>query len=40
MGASGFSWSALVMELIEPDPDARSSHLGGTLEPRGDAVRL
>jgi glycogen debranching enzyme len=27
MGATDFSWSALVMELIEPDPAAASSHL-------------
>jgi hypothetical protein len=27
MGAKGFSWSALVMEMIDPDPAARSSHL-------------
>ena len=26
MGATDFSWSALVMELVEPDPSARSSH--------------
>ena len=28
MGAMDFSWSSLVMELIEPDPAARTSHLG------------
>ena len=28
MGATDFSWSALVMELIDPDPEAASSHLG------------
>jgi hypothetical protein len=28
MGATDFSWSALVMELVDPDPDAGSSHLG------------
>jgi glycogen debranching enzyme len=28
MGATDFSWSALVMELIDPDPEAGSSHLG------------
>jgi glycogen debranching enzyme len=27
MGATNFSWSALVMELLEADPFARSSHL-------------
>ena len=27
MGASDFSWSALIMELIDPDPGARRSHL-------------
>jgi hypothetical protein len=27
MGATDFSWSALVMELIDPDPAASSSHL-------------
>lgn len=27
MGATDFSWSALVMELIDPDPTARSSHI-------------
>jgi hypothetical protein len=27
MGANDFSWSALVMELVEPDPSARSSHI-------------
>ena len=27
MGATDFSWSALVMELVEPDPSARSSHI-------------
>jgi hypothetical protein len=29
MGARQFSWSSLVMELIDPDPHARVSHLGG-----------
>jgi hypothetical protein len=29
MGASDFSWSALVMELLDPDPTAAASHLGG-----------
>jgi hypothetical protein len=29
MGARNFSWSALIMELLAPDPAARSSHLGG-----------
>ncbi len=28
MGARWFSWSALVAELLDPDPDARFSHLG------------
>ncbi len=28
MGATDFSWSALAMELIDPDPAAGSSHLG------------
>jgi hypothetical protein len=28
MGATNFSWSALIMELLDPDPEARSSHLG------------
>jgi hypothetical protein len=28
MGASDFAWSALALELLEPDPDARTSHLG------------
>jgi hypothetical protein len=27
MGATDFSWSSLVMELIDPDPTARSSYL-------------
>jgi hypothetical protein len=27
MGATGFSWSALVMELLKPDPAAAASHL-------------
>jgi hypothetical protein len=27
MGALDFSWSALVMELVDPDPGARTSHL-------------
>jgi hypothetical protein len=27
MGATHFSWSALVIELVDPDPSARSSHL-------------
>jgi hypothetical protein len=29
MGATHFSWSALVMELVDPDPQARTSHLAG-----------
>ncbi|MBV9002494.1 MAG: hypothetical protein JO304_25795 [Solirubrobacterales bacterium] len=28
MGATEFSWSALVMELVDPDPAARFSHVG------------
>jgi glycogen debranching enzyme len=28
MGARDFSWSALVLELADPDPAAASSHLG------------
>jgi hypothetical protein len=27
MGAKNFSWSALVMELADPDPAAGSSHV-------------
>jgi hypothetical protein len=27
MGATDFSWSALVMELVDPDPAACSSHI-------------
>jgi Mannosylglycerate hydrolase MGH1-like glycoside hydrolase domain len=27
MGATGFSWSALIMELVDPDPLAACSHL-------------
>jgi len=30
MGATHFSWSALVLELTDPDPAARTSHLGPT----------
>jgi hypothetical protein len=30
MGATNFSWSALVMELLDPDPGARYSHLADT----------
>jgi hypothetical protein len=30
MGASDFAWSALALELVEPDPDARNSCLGET----------
>jgi hypothetical protein len=33
MGATSFSWSALVMELVDPDPGARSSHLSATDTP-------
>jgi hypothetical protein len=28
MGAEHFSWSTLVLELVDPDPSARSSYLG------------
>ncbi|HEY2651149.1 MAG TPA: hypothetical protein VGI50_04450, partial [Solirubrobacteraceae bacterium] len=28
MGAPNFAWSALAIELAEPDPAARSSYLG------------
>ncbi len=27
MGAADFSWSALIMELVDPDPGARTSHV-------------
>jgi glycogen debranching enzyme len=27
MGATGFAWSSLALELVDPDPSARSSHL-------------
>lgn len=27
MGAEHFSWSALVMELVDPDPHANMSHV-------------
>ena len=30
MGADDFSWSALVLELADPDPNAGTSHLSGT----------
>jgi glycogen debranching enzyme len=29
MGAPDFGWSSLIMELVEPDPSAAASHLGG-----------
>jgi hypothetical protein len=29
MGAADFSWSALALELVDPDPAARTSHIGG-----------
>ena len=32
MGATHFSWSSLVMELVDPDPGAETSHLGVALE--------
>jgi hypothetical protein len=28
MGAQSFTWSALAVELLEPDPAAHNSHLG------------
>jgi glycogen debranching enzyme len=30
MGAEHFSWSSLVMEFLEPDPLARTSHVEGS----------
>jgi glycogen debranching enzyme len=30
MGATNFSWTALVMELVDPDPGAITSHLPGS----------
>jgi hypothetical protein len=30
MGATGFSWSALIMELADPDPNAGTSHVVGS----------
>jgi hypothetical protein len=35
MGATNFAWSALALELVEPDPDARNSHLGALMGPSG-----
>ena len=29
MGARDFGWSALILELLEPDPSAVSSYLAG-----------
>jgi hypothetical protein len=34
MGARGFSWSALILELADPDPAAAWSHLPGLGRPR------
>jgi glycogen debranching enzyme len=31
MGAHSFAWSTLALELLEPDPGARNSHLGAQL---------
>jgi hypothetical protein len=31
MGADSFAWSTLALELLEPDPGARNSHLGAQL---------
>jgi hypothetical protein len=39
MGAKGFSWSALVMELASPDPAARSSHVAPTDSESGVAAQ-
>jgi hypothetical protein len=33
MGANDFSWSALALEMLDPDPAARSSHLTGAFPP-------
>jgi hypothetical protein len=33
MGALNFAWSALALELLEPDPGAGSSHLGTGVDP-------
>jgi hypothetical protein len=30
MGAEHFSWSSLVMEFVEPDPLAHTSHVEGS----------
>jgi hypothetical protein len=38
MGAFDFGWSSLVMELIEPDPRARSSYLEPGAPPHRDSV--
>jgi hypothetical protein len=32
MGAHDFAWSALVSELLEPDGEAATSHLGDAAE--------
>lgn len=34
-GASNFAWSALALELLEPDPGACSSHLPTSSRPKG-----
>jgi hypothetical protein len=33
MGARDFAWSALALELVDPDPAAPASHLGAALSP-------
>ena len=33
MGARDFAWSALALELADPDPDAPASHLGAVITP-------
>ncbi len=37
MGAESFAWSTLALEFLEPDPGARSSHLGAPGPGRGEA---
>jgi hypothetical protein len=39
MGATDFSWSALVLELVNPDPGARSSHIKTGAPPRPEPLR-
>jgi hypothetical protein len=34
MGAVDFGWSTLVLELLDPDPDAGRSHLDASMAPR------